>query len=255
MEKLLSQANQIIVEALKICSRSYIAFSGGKDSLVVAHLVSQVNSNIPMVYCDDELLYPEHVEFINAAKERMGERLRIVVGGSLHRQWFRPWVMWPRWREPHPSMEWHKWQLGQTITPGHLASRLGYNAVFLGLRRQESLRRADILIASTGIDELGQITYINPILEWSDDDVWNYILNEGLEYCTVYDRLADIGVSRHHARLGPLPLSQGEHLWKGWPDLYIALIQRYGLRWTRPGHRKPHDMDNLTWLELQDTLR
>jgi hypothetical protein len=46
---------------------------------------------VPLVYCDDELLYPEHVEYIDEVKPRMGDRLRIVQGGGLHGQWFRPW--------------------------------------------------------------------------------------------------------------------------------------------------------------------
>jgi hypothetical protein len=59
-----------------------------------------------MVYCDDELLYPEHVSYIEDAKEGFSGRLRIVQDGGLHRQWFRPWkpgVEW--WRSPHRDME------------------------------------------------------------------------------------------------------------------------------------------------------
>ena len=59
MEPALRGSLDIIEEALERCQRPYVAFSGGKDSLVVAHLVSQVNNSVEMVYCDDELLYPE----------------------------------------------------------------------------------------------------------------------------------------------------------------------------------------------------
>ena len=81
----------IMAEALVRASRPYIAFSGGKYSLVAAHLVSRINSSVPMVYCDDELLYSEHVEYMNDAKARLGDRLRIVQGGGLHRGRIRPW--------------------------------------------------------------------------------------------------------------------------------------------------------------------
>ena len=244
-----------ITEALKRVSRPYVAFSGGKDSLVVAHIVSRVDDSVPLVYCDDELLYPEHVAYMDRQKEHHGDRLRIVQGGGVHRQWFRPWNSagdW--WRQPHPSMEWLPWMSGRNVSPGELASRLGYNSVFLGLRRAESLRRAGILEESTGIEKLNGIVYANPLIDWSDADVWDYIGEHGLDYCPAYDRLTEIGVGRHHARLGPLPLSEGKHLWKGWPELYIELLRRYGRRWTVPGHRKPHDMHPLTWLELQEVL-
>ena len=175
-------ALSLIEDALGRVSRPYIAFSGGKDSLVVAHLVSRVAGSIPMVYCDDELLYPEHIEYMEAAKARIGDRLRIVQGAGLHRQWFRPWkpgMDW--WRTPHRDMEALPWATDRTVSPGELASRLGYNGVFLGLRRGESVRRADILEASTGIDRLNSIWYCNPLIEWTGDDVWDYIHEHGLD--------------------------------------------------------------------------
>ena len=88
------------------------------------------------------------------------------------------------------------------------------------------------------------------------DDVWDYIHSRGLDYCRAYDRLAEIGVGRHHQRVGPLPLSQGEHLWLGWPEMYVQLIRRYGLRWTRPvSNRRPPGMDPLLWLDIQELFR
>ena len=42
----------------------YISFSGGKDSTVLLDLVRQVNSNIPGVFIDTGLEYPETKEFV-----------------------------------------------------------------------------------------------------------------------------------------------------------------------------------------------
>ena len=50
---------------------------------MVAHLVSRVDGSMPMVYCDDELLFPDHVQYRVDAKERFGDRLRIVQGIRL----------------------------------------------------------------------------------------------------------------------------------------------------------------------------
>ena len=44
----------------------YISFSGGKDSTVLLDLVRQVNSNIPAVFIDTGLEYPETKEFVNS---------------------------------------------------------------------------------------------------------------------------------------------------------------------------------------------
>ena len=37
----------------------YVSFSGGKDSLVLLHLVRSLYPDVPAVYCDTGLEYPE----------------------------------------------------------------------------------------------------------------------------------------------------------------------------------------------------
>ena len=254
-------AESIIRQALASARRPYIAFSGGKDSLVVEHLVSRIDDSVPLVYCDDEMLYPEHVSYMLDMKAVFGDRLRVVTGGATHADWFVPWKTTPRWREPDPDMQmepfdWMHVAISagkRKIGSGQFAARLGYDSAILGMRRAESLRRADILASSSGISRLNGITYINPIIEWTARDVWQYIQDHELPYCGVYDVMEAIGVGRHKSRVGPLPLSQGDHLWKGWPQMYIELIRAYGRRWIIP-RRKPHKMDMLTWLELQEVL-
>ena len=44
----------------------YISFSGGKDSTVLLDLVRQVKPNIPVVFIDTGLEYPETKEFVNS---------------------------------------------------------------------------------------------------------------------------------------------------------------------------------------------
>ena len=47
-------------------NKVYISFSGGKDSTVLLDLVRQVNPNIPAVFIDTGLEYPETKEFVNS---------------------------------------------------------------------------------------------------------------------------------------------------------------------------------------------
>src|SRR3546814_19661294 len=42
----------------------YVAFSGGKDSLVVLHLALSVEPNVPVVFFDSGAEFPETYEFV-----------------------------------------------------------------------------------------------------------------------------------------------------------------------------------------------
>lgn len=48
----------------------YVAFSGGKDSTVLAHLVRSVYPDVPLVFCNTGLEFPENVKFVNTFKEK-----------------------------------------------------------------------------------------------------------------------------------------------------------------------------------------
>ena len=49
----IEQAKRVITEWLSHCDKPYVAFSGGKDSSVMLHLVRQIAPEIEAVYCDD----------------------------------------------------------------------------------------------------------------------------------------------------------------------------------------------------------
>jgi len=63
----------------------------------------------------------------------------------------------------------------------------GYDAWITGVRRDQTLIRAQISIVAADPDNAG-LTKIAPLAAWSNDQVWSYISQNGVPYHALYDR-------------------------------------------------------------------
>ena len=62
----------------------------------------------------------------------------------------------------------------------------GKKSWITGLRREQSQARQTLQLE--GWDDANGLIKINPLLEWSDDDVWAYIKEHGVPYNALHDR-------------------------------------------------------------------
>lgn len=225
------RAMALIKRALSTSRLPYIAFSGGKDSLAVTHLVHLVDPNVELLWSDDELEYPESVEYMRRVQVVGGDLFTVTLGWARHAGWFDPWRDQPYFREPLPG------SLNIEMDVDLYQAEQGYDLTFLGLRRFESGRRNDprtgwlIKTGGTYKSTKGVRNKCNPIHDWTADDVWALISGQGLPYNRAYDVMDQIGLHRNHQRVGPLPLTRRATLAEGWPDLLVRLEDRYQRRW------------------------
>ncbi len=61
----------------------------------------------------------------------------------------------------------------------------GYEVWVTGLRREQSPTRNDLYVADW--DENNQVVKVNPLLEWSEDQVWDYIYAHNIPYNPLHD--------------------------------------------------------------------
>jgi phosphoadenosine phosphosulfate reductase len=62
----------------------------------------------------------------------------------------------------------------------------GLDAWICGLRREQSITRQDLDLVET--DEANNLLKINPLINWSEEDVWNYIKENNVPYNKLYNQ-------------------------------------------------------------------
>lgn len=218
----LEASRKIIAKAGAMFQNWYVAFSSGKDSTVVFHLVKEQIPNVAMLYGDDEWLLPESEEYLERVKEKYGTQLHRARFASKHTSWFRAWLD------------------DKTAFRGRNAiavknQLMGWDGVFLGLRAEESSKRETHLHLRGPIFYSGHIRCweCNPIHHWTSKDVWAFIVSRDLDYNRAYDKMEALGVPVDRQRIGPLAVErvlqfgQLALLKRGWPDLYNKFCERY----------------------------
>jgi phosphoadenosine phosphosulfate reductase len=204
-----------------------IAFSGGKDSTVLLHLVERERPGLAVAWLDDGWDYPEAIEFVDATEQRLGRRiLRVHVPTESPYAAPAENLFWSEMGDPgfdpavaHPEdMGFEEW-------------RTGYHG-YTGVREQESNTRRLHLRTH------GALYYSRPwghwvccpLAEWRVDDVWAYIAAYDLPVNPVYARLGALGVRRDMQRVNSIVSATGlrfgsmSWLRMGWPALYRRFV-------------------------------
>ncbi|MEM3760328.1 MAG: phosphoadenosine phosphosulfate reductase family protein [Candidatus Bathyarchaeia archaeon] len=174
------QAKEIIEAANKIFSDDIpIAFSGGKDSLVVLHIAMQVTPEITVVYNNTTVEFPETLDYVRKLQKEWGFNLYVtrnkipffkavkVKGWATHED---RWCCKPY--KDQPAFEF-------------LISK-GFEAEITGTTRTESIYRRSLSPIKMPNRE-PRIIRVNPIYDWNEWEVWRYIRENNLPYNPLYD--------------------------------------------------------------------
>jgi len=157
----------------------YVAFSGGKDSIVTLDLIKRSGVKYDAHYNITGIDPPELYYFI---RDNFPEVQR-------HRPETTIWKLIVKKMMPPTRMVRYCCE--------YLKERGGAGRrVVTGVRKAESVKRSKRKDVEECFKDKHRV-YINPIIDWSDQDVWEYIKTNNLKYCNLYDegfkRLGCIG--------------------------------------------------------------
>jgi sulfate adenylyltransferase subunit 2 len=180
--------------------RPVLLFSGGKDSVVMLHLAARAfwpaKVPFPVMHVDTGHNFDEVLTFRDATVERLG--LRLVVG-MVQDDIDAGRVVDPGLRGLRNPL--------QTVTLLRSIEEGRYDAVFGGARRDEEKARAKERVFSfrdefgqwdpknqrpelwniyNGRHSAGEHIRVFPLSNWTELDIWQYILEEGIALPPIY---------------------------------------------------------------------
>jgi sulfate adenylyltransferase subunit 2 len=201
LEALEAEAIHVMREVAAEREKPVLLFSGGKDSIVLVRLAEKAfrpgRFPFPLMHVDTGHNFAEVIDFRDRLVERLGERLVVA---SVQDSIDRGRVV----EETGPRASRNRLQ---TTTLLDALAEHGFDAAFGGARRDEERARAKERILSFRDDfggwdpkaqrpELwnlynarvrrGEHVRAFPLSNWTELDVWQYILQEEIEVPSIY---------------------------------------------------------------------
>lgn len=187
----------------------YIAVSGGKDSTVLLALCRHVNPKLDAVHLDMNAAYPE----TDALLATYSNLHRIAVMDKL--AGFKSKGIRDR-STSHFNNDWMR--------------DYPYDGYFYGLRAEEAAGRRKLLQMKGKSFQLANGYHVcQPIVDWTYEDVWAYIVTHNLQYNALYDGMWDR--PKHSQRVSSFGLSKAlnygptAYMKMTHPELFNVLIQ------------------------------
>ena len=186
----------------------HLAFSGGKDSVVIHDLAVKSGVKFDTHYNITGIDPPELIYFIR------GHYPGIIHEKPLENIWHLVERKGLPRRNSRFCCEYLKEHSG--------AERV----VVTGIRWQESWRRKRRAMRETCRWVVAK-SFLHPIIDWTTQEVWEYIRQEGLPYCSLYNE----GFHRLGCVLCPMTTAaQAQRDKRRWPkiaDAWFRACQRY----------------------------
>ncbi len=222
-EKAIRFIHTVIDKFSNEISYKAVSFSGGKDSMVVSHLVRKAlgSNGVLHIFTDTTLENPDTLGFVKKAEDKVfllkaepqqsffSLAEKALLPSRIHR-----WCCTAIKTAPIEKL------LKQILEPGERI------LMFEGTRWEESLKRREYEKIELNSKIALQII-ARPILNWSSLEEWLYLLSEGIDVNNSYR----YGMRRVGCSLCPLNSSWSEFVLKSlYPDLtekYIDLLYRF----------------------------
>ena len=247
----------------------YVSFSGGKDSLVLLHLVRYIYPDVPAVFANTGIEFPEQVKFVREFQnvtevypvkhfpkilkedgivypsKEVAMYVKAAKGGAkyavngLH-------GLDLDGKESRYKERFKKWAFllgcGVKISPDccklmkekpmmNYEKKTGRSPI-IGTRAEESFRRSVGWMKAGCNSFKGKRHKSTPLSLWLESDVLRYVEENGIKLSPMY---SEAGLKRTGCMFCPVPIAHGdlrniEYARKHHPKIYAAIMEKHGLK-------------------------
>lgn len=172
-------SNRVIISAQKkFGDKLAIAWTGGKDSTVLLHLLRLLNKdkvNIPVIFIDTGLHFEETLKFVHFIEKEWRLNLIRVNDNASQRQY------------KNTKSRLKKKEIARKMKIRCIKKAIKkykWKALIVGIRWDEHPARSSEVYFSARKNHIR----IHPILHFTEKDIWDYIKHYGLPYNPLYDK-------------------------------------------------------------------
>ena len=258
LDEKLKYSHRIIQEALDGHKTPVLCWSGGKDSTALLHLVLQYRPQIPVIFIDVGVDFPETYSFIDLLANSWNLNLIIARPKNGNSFWEvgkqYGWPIFGKFITSNVERAVRSGNIRSQLSPlektlanckAHISCRCGAiirenpgkelekslsaDLKFIGLRASESRSRVALWVDHGNIYPVKryygrgkEIWKANPISIWTEDDIWKYHEINSIPHCSLYD----LGYPRNGCWTCAMGFKFGQlkRLRQGHPDLFLSLI-------------------------------
>jgi phosphoadenosine phosphosulfate reductase len=174
----ISQLQSAVAEFKNVC----YANSLGSESIVLTDLIWGTVPQIEIFSIDTGRLYPETYDLIERLQQRYGRALRMYYPDAAK---LEGWVGEHGINGFRSGLEQRRGCCAARKVEPFRRAISGRSAWVTGIRRGQSASRA--LTAAVEWDREYGLHKVSPLLEWSENEIWEYIRKKRLPYNTLHD--------------------------------------------------------------------
>lgn len=223
LDKKISLSNKIITKSLKEYHNQVVYWSGGKDSTIVLELVRRKYPDIPVVFVDTGVLFPETLDFVDKISNDWRLNIKFIKTKEYDFWKIGEKYGWPIFGKNVASNVERSRRSGNrrkqlnkfenflldiqakisTRCARHLLENPGLqyekehkvNLKFIGIRALESRARVRLWVDHGDLYPVKHyygknkpIYKSSPLSIWTDEDVDHYYINNKIPLCSLYTK-------------------------------------------------------------------